>query len=457
MKRSIIQLISILFAGAVGLYSALESFLIDDRLGKSTDRYLYVLLGAVAALFIIYYAFIGQLYKKADMWIFLSLFVYAFLVTWMYYGFSVLLFTLRFYYIWFMCVFLFVAVRVMPKPERLVRTFAFAYVLTVCALGVFILVRATMTLREQFPSNERLLGCFRVGRLCGMINANTMSFHCMTAIMLSLYSCVKGGRKRRIFYGSAIVILWFLMGLNNCRTTNFALAFTVGAFVFALIRKLLAKKGAKTIKKNISAAAAAGATALAVIFVLMLPTLIYRTGVTAAAKIARDQQMLDNVALIYERNVSDVETLTDRTLVWKRSVELIFKNPRRTLFGISVRSPEAVNGAYEGRHDIAMPFAHTMFLEIFRRLGLIGLLIWIVLLCIWGIRAVSKFLDTGGDNAVIYLMAAAAGALLTGITEQGPFLISTAIAVPYLFFLCCGAAMRDDDNEKADNEEKDPA
>ena len=450
MKKRIVQDISIVFAGAAGLFSALELFIMSDIFGEKTDRLSYVSMGIAAAVFIIYYVIRGRLYKRPDTWITFGLFAYAFPVTWAYYGLSFSLFTPRFYYVWCVILFLFFAVRVLPKPDGIIRAFSFTYVSVACVSGVYILVRATMTLREAFPGSDLVLGCFRLGRLCGMGNANTMAFFCLTGILLSIYGCIRGKRAARIFYGVAIAVLWFLMGLNNCRTTNAALAVTVALFVFALTLRHLAKKGTRKAVKFVVAASAAGVAGLTVILLLMTPTPIYRAGVTVAARTTNDQQMLDNVDRVYERNVTDVDTLNDRTLVWKRSLELIFKNPRRALFGISVRSPESVNGVYEGRHDIIMPFAHTMLLEIFRRLGLIGLIVWISLLCIWGKNAVSKFFDAKQDAGVVYLMAAAAGALLTGITEMGPFVFSAAIAIPYLFFFGCGIAMRDVDNEEKD-------
>ncbi len=450
LKKNIIQQISVVFTSVIGLFAALESFLMSGRIGTGTDRISYVAVGAVSALFIVYYALIGRIYKKIDAWIFLSLFVYAFIVTCVYYGFSLHLFAVRFYYIWLVCVFFFIATRVMDKPDDLLRAFSFAYVLTVCIAGIFILVHASLTLQEAIPGSDRYLGCFRVGRLCGMANANTMAFYCLTGIMLSIYRCISGDKKARIFYGIAIFILWFLMGLNNSRTTNYALAFTIAAFLFVFTRKQFTKLRKSAFVKYASSFAISIAAAFTVIALLMVPTLLYRTGTKLAAKISHDQQLMDNVSLIYERDVADIETLEDRNLIWNRSVELIFKNPRRTLFGISVRSPERVYGAYEGRHDIPMPFAHTMFLEVFRRLGLIGLMIWIVLLCIWGKNAIQKLFKADQDNRSIYLMSAAAGVLLTGITELGPFVFSTAMGVPYLFFICCGMAMRDDEYEKMD-------
>ena len=452
-NRPLIPKLGIAFAGLIALFSALEPFLVRGNFGVLTDRIAFVAMGVIGAFFVVYYAIKGRMYRKADMWLFLALFVYALAVTWGLYGFSKSLFTVRFYYMWMLFVFCFIAARVAQDPEAVIRAFSFVYVAVICGLGLFILVHATLTLQQAIPDSDRMLGCFRVGRLCGLSNANTMSFHCLTCLMLAIYRCIKGGQGTRIFYGIAIGILWFLMGLNNCRTTVFAFAFTVAAFLFAMLRKHFTKKGAKAFKKYVLSIAAGVVAAVAVVVLFMLPTLIYRAGVTAAAKLTHDRQMLDNVALVYERNVADTDTLEDRSMLWNRSLELICKNPRRALFGISVRSVEGLN-AYEGRHDIIMTFAHNMFLEVFRKLGLIGLLIWIALLIIWGKRAVSIMLDIDRDSGTVYLMCVAAGVLLTGATELGPFPFSVATAVPYLFFLCCGTAMRDDDNGKETCKEK---
>ena len=448
MKKSVIQQISIAFAAMTGLFAGVEPILTNGILGKRTDRIAYLIFGVISALLILYYIYVGRLYKKADMWIVFSLFAYAFLTTWSYYGLTKNLFAARFYYIWLTLIFGFFAVRAAQKPYGIIMAFSFTYVLTVCVFGVSILVRATMTLREAIPDSDRIFGCFRVGRLCGMANANTMAFYCMACLMLSVPGCIKGTRMEKIFYGIACAVMWFLLGLNNSRTVNYALALTAAGLVFALIRRRAEKKETKKAVKLAKAAAAACAAALCVVFLMMAPTPIYKSCVSAAAKLSNDRQLQENIDLVYERSITDTNTLTDRSLIWKRSVELIFKDPRRTLFGVSIKSPEIVYGSYEGRHDITMPFAHTMLLEVFRRFGLIGLLAWIWLLCIWGKNALKKYFDTAADIGTVYMMSAAAGILLTGITEMGPFILYSAMGAPYVFFFSCGLAMRNDENEK---------
>ena len=120
-----------------------------------------------------------------------------------------------------------------------------------------------MTLREAIPESDRVFGCFRVGRLCGMANANTMAFYCMAALMLSVFGCIKGTRAEKIFHGIACAVMWFLLGLNNSRTVNYALALTAAGLVFALIRRRAAKKEEKKAVKTVKAAAAACAASLA--------------------------------------------------------------------------------------------------------------------------------------------------------------------------------------------------
>lgn len=446
-KQNNLQILSIVFAGIIGLFSAAEPFLLSDILSDNAEHFLYILIGSVSALFVLYYVFQGRLQKEADTWIFFSLFAYAFLVSWWYYGFSKELFSSRFYVIWLTFLFLFFAMRIIKNPDVFIKSFSVVYIVIICVLGVIILVRATMSLRNTFPGNDRLLGCFCAGRLCGLGNANKMSFHCLGCLMLSVYRLFKANPKQRIFYGGAIVLMWFLMGLNNCRTAVFAFALTIALFLFVLIRNRLTKKGTNEIAKFVIAISAAFATALIIILLFMAPLPIYRSVVTLTAKASNNQQILDSLSSVYSRSITNIDTLADRRLIWIRSLELIFKNPRRTLFGVSVISTEGISGVYEGRHDIPLTFAHNMFLEVFRKLGLIGLFIWITLLFIWGKKAV-RFFNVEQNTDDIYLMSAAAGVLLTGITESGPFPFAVAASVPYVFFLCCGRAMRNDVYEK---------
>ena len=281
-----------------------------------------------------------------------------------------------------------------------------------------------------------------------MSNANMLSFHCMTVGLFSILGWMKGKRKSKIFYGTVLFFQWFLMGMANCRTTIYALTFAIALFAMAKMRKRLTEKGKKT-----AWIWSAGILSFLVTFILvagsfLLPTVFYRGGITCVARMTEDQKLLNNVSLVYERSVTDADTLLDRQLVWNRSLELIFKNPRRAMLGISIRSKENVNGAYEGRHDIPLTFAHNSFLEVLRRFGLIGLCLWVTLLCLWGKRALSVYFDVEKKGWLVFLAAGGAGVLLTGMTEMGPFFLYIVTGVPLFLFVCCGYCMRDEYDEK---------
>lgn len=436
-------------ACVIALFYAMEPLVAKGLIGDAGDKLTRIMTGLISGCLCMICILRRRLLKRWDVRILLAFFLYAFLVTYFYYGFSFKLISTTFYFLWMNLLFLFFAFRVVERPDDLLRPFSFTYVTTILLLECIIFIHATMSLNEVVPGSDRLWGCFRVGRLCGLTNANTMSFHAMTAAMLALIQWIRNGKKSKLFYGIVIAFQWFLMGMTNCRTSIMALTFSVVIFSFALLRRHFLRKG----KGNAWGIRMSLFISLTVAILLfgsfLLPTLVYRGGITAFAKVSGNQQLMDNVDLVYERSITDTDTLEDRKLIWKRSKELIFKNPRRTMFGISVRSTEDVNGAYEGRHDIPMKFAHNGFLEIFRRFGLLGLCAWLILTYLWGSRAIEVCQDAKSESHVVFLMTAGAGVLLTGMTELGPFPFYLVTAVPLPFFVCCGWCMRGGEDEKA--------
>ena len=117
-------------------------------------------------------------------------------------------------------------------------------------------------------------------------------------------------------------------------------------------------------------------------------------------------------------------------------------NPRRTFFGVSILSTEAVNGAYEGRHDIPMNMAHNTFLELWRRCGLIGMTIMIAFLVRCLKKACRIYFDTEQSRTALYMVSVTAGLLLAGMTELGPIPYFYVNAVPLMFFMACGYCMK---------------
>lgn len=440
-----IEILILLYACALAFFYATESILLKDLIGENAFFYLRFATAMVSALFNVYIVLRHKLFKKWDVWVLFSFFVYVFLVTCFYYGFSTRLFVTTYYFMWMNLIFLFLAFRTVKEPNVMLRPVSFAFVFPVSLVECFIIVHATLSLTTTIPGDNRTLGCFRVGRLCGLGNANSLSFYVITAAMLAFLQFLNAKKKTKVFYGLALFLQWFIMGLANCRTTIVGFSFTCAIFALARLRKRsIEKRGSAGLQSWLVALPVSGVIGLLVMGSFLLPTYLYKGGVYGVAKLMQDKQTMENISLVYERNVTDVETLTDRELIWARSVELIFKNPRRTLFGTSIKSTEPVYGAYEGRHDIPMIFAHNTFLELFRKVGFIGLSFWIVLLLAWGMNAIRICFDVKTEAGICFLMAMGAGVLLTGMTEYGPFSYGVAMAVPIVFFICCGYCMRGD-------------
>lgn len=364
--------------------------------------------------------------------------MYALLSSAYYFGFSLSLFETRFYPIWLTLIFLYLAVRTVEKPEKLLRIFAFIFVSVTCALGIFILIHATATLSREPKALDRMLGCFRVGRLCGIGLSNHLGFQCMVAAMLSLYGWIKGTKKWRIFYAIAMILLWVLIGMTNSRTVILSFSGAITIWIFMVIRN----------KYSWVLALTAALVGMVLALSFFLPSILYRNGTELYAKVVGNQEMIAQAQGVGGRDITDVETVTDRKLAWKSVLESGFRNPTRFLLGISVSAREGVNDVYEGRHDLALAHAHNGFLEFFRKLGFAGLVFLVALFWFWGRNVVRILFDKKEDAGRRFLMSCVIGTLVMALVEPGPFQFLGMFAIPIMFFIGCGYGMRGEGNEK---------
>ena len=448
MKESKLQEIIILQCCLVALAYALEGLWADGALNGTAERGIRFLIGGSSGCFLLYLTIKGRWFGKKDCILLYSFLAFAFFSSWIIYGFSIQLFFCTFYFTWLSLFMVYLAVKMVKNPDALMRWVSLVFVMASAIATGSVVVRATVSLKAVIPGNERIWGCFKVGRLCGFGNANVFSMHCMTAFLFSLLGWLKWKGKIRILFGAALIWNWFCLGLANTRTSILAATFSIGVWCFGKMHARLAKEKVQgRLGKEVLAILLATLVSIMLLPTFWAPAFLYKGAVKMIAGITKDRQMVVSLERVYSRDAGDLETLTDRVKIWRKSLETSTSNGRRFWIGISVKSKEQVNGVYDGRHDITTFFSHNMFLEVFRRLGILGLGLWILLIFTWAVKAIKTLFDPNEDSGSIFLMAAGAGTLLTGITEYGPFPIHSMLAIPLLFFLCCGYCMREK-NEK---------
>ena len=449
MKDGKLQRIIILQCCLVACVYALEGLWADGAMTGMIEKGIRFLTGGSSGCFLLYLTIKGRSFRKKDCILLYSLLTFAFFSSWSICGFSFQLFFSAFYFTWLSLIWVYLAMKTIKNPDALMRWVSLVFVMASAIATGSVVVRATVSLKAVIPGNDRIFGCFKVGRLCGFGNANIFSMHCMTAFLFSLLGLIKWKGKIRILFGAALIWNWFCLGLANTRTCILATAFTIGVWCFGCMHARLAKEKVQgRAGKELSAILLAALVAIMLLPTFLAPAFLYKGAVKMIAGAVKERQMVVSLERVYSRDAGDLETLTDRTKIWRKSLETSISNERRFWIGTSVKSNEQVNGVYEGRHDIVASFSHNMFLEVLRRLGVIGLGLWILLIVTWGEKAIKTLLDPQEDSGSLFLMAMGAGTLLTGITECGPFPIHLMIAIPLPFFLCCGYCMREK-NEKA--------
>lgn len=401
---------------------------------------LTALLGFACILLVLFY---NKLYKEADVW-FLSLAMLWSAISAIYNnGFSVGLFLSKNWCAWMVIVSGYFVIRAAKNPLQRIYEYMLVSVVGLFLVNLFVLLHATKTLMPEVPERDLLYGSFQMGRLCGLTNANVMTFAGAALFLFSIGCCIVGG-KRRVIFGITAALGWFNVGLTNCRTAMIGVSFAVAVYVFLLV---LARINQKQVLQRIlwvfMAAAAFFAVLVLTYVSFYVPFYLYRWVVGAYASITHNTNLARNLAGLTYRTISDDDgTLTDRTIIWKKTLEWIFFNRRRTWFGISFAGTERVWGVYEGRHDIGIINAHNSYLELFRRVGIPGFLLWMGLLVHWGIHGIRAIASNLRQKQICFVFAATAGILLMGCTEQIPFLFEKTCFFDIPFFMFCALSIR---------------
>ncbi len=421
------------FAAAAGFLYCFE------RLWGNAGRPICAAIGLVSLACLLCCVCSGSVLRRSDTWLIAAFLAMTCLSAFASYGITLRYFTSSFFCVWLFLIGLYFLMRTTTQPEALLHRFTVLTVAGSAIVNLYVLICATASLFTQIPGGDVLNGCFFEGRLCGISNANVLAFSAAALLLLSIFGCLSS--RVRWPYVLAAVLGWFVMGLTNCRTTIIGSSAAIGLFVLCVAWRR---------KQSVGGFFAALCTGIAVGLLaslsFYLPLYLYRGVLHMVADITNNQSLEKNLATISMRLLTeDNGTLTSRTLIWEKVFRDIFSSPRRALLGLSSISDQKILDIVPSKPEFQASHAHNTYLEVLRRFGIPGFLLCMGLVVAWSVHGVKKLFNPKQKLSAVFLMAAAAGILLMGMTEQVPFPYSKACSLAPVFFLICGYSMRTDE------------
>ena len=407
------------------------------------ETLMYFLTGAAAVGISAVCVLRWKLFKGADALLLLFMPVCAWVSAALNFGLSRSTFISRYYFVWAVLLSLYFAMRVTSAPDKIIGLFAVFSTLGLFALCLFILLHATAALFSEVPGHNLVRGCFQLGRLCGLGNANIFGFSCTALCMLSVYSFLRTEGRRRLIWVFSGIVGWLTLGLTNCRTGIIGVSFSIGLLVFSALLHRAADKR-RNWYRILKATVLGVLTGVLCTRFLYLPTILYRAALSSFGSLTHKSYLLANLNNLKTRGVfGNVGTTQDRFITWKRVLEDIRKTPLRTWLGISLRNSDGVGGVYVNHHEISVPHAHNTYLEMLRRFGIIGFTLLAATVARWCAAGCKCLLSSEKRISERCLAASAAGILLMGLMEPVPFPYSTICSLSLPFFAICGYFMND--------------
>ncbi|WP_026519540.1 O-antigen ligase family protein [Butyrivibrio sp. FCS006] len=404
----------------------------------------YVLTGGMAAVMVIYALFFGRLYRNVDIFLWVVFMSFAWISTIVNLGVSLHFFMSQFFCVWLMFLAIYCAVQITDDPREFLRWVFAVYSAALCMMCLYVLVKATESLRYKSSYNDYVRGCFRSGRLCAMNNANLFAFSCVVLIISSLLAFLSIRRRLKFAFIFTGFTGWLCLGLTGCRSGMIGVSLSFGIVMYSLLQSGKIRLGIRNaLLRNIESVLISVFVFWCALESFLLPVHFYRLAITAVANLTGQSSLLENVSSLVIRRISDDDgTFSDRIFIWPRGIQQCLKTPRRFLIGISPFSKEPITGVYEGHHEILTSHSHNTYIELLRKHGALGLITWISLLFIWGGIGIRILFDKRESSAMKYLMAAAAGILVMGLVEPVPFMFSSWSYAAIPFFLAGGYCFR---------------
>lgn len=420
-------------------FAAIAGFLYSfEALWGNAARPICAAIGWISVVCALYCIMTGRLLRRWDTWLFAAFLLMTCVSAFAGYGLTPRYFTSIPFCVWLFLAAMYFLMRTTSEPELLLRRFAVMSLLGFSLVNLSVLVFATASLFSRIPGENMLTGCFYQGRLYGLTNANVMSFSSAALLFLSIFCSLDSDSGKRWPYALSALLGWMTLGLTNCRTSILGVSLAIGLLVFAAVWRH--KPGVVGFLAALIAGIAVGILASVSFY---LPLYIYR-GILHTAAMATGNHVLEkNLASLTARFFTeDNGTLTSRTLIWSKVFHDLADSPRNTLLGISSISEGRITNIDPLKPEFQVTHAHNSYLELLRRFGVPGFLFCMALVVIWCIRGAKLFFHPRKKLSVVFLMAAAVGMLVMGLTEQVPFPYLKACSLSPIFFLICGCAMR---------------
>ncbi len=305
------------------------------------------------------------------------------------------------------------------------------------------MIVATRKLLEHEYHDTYKLGSFVSGRLSTFGSPNTAGPAAVVLILVTLILIYRTFDFKyrvltNIIFSLYLVIGWAELGLSRSRGAILAAAGGIGIFFFVLIYDRYKEKRVKGF--------ALGAMACIVITVasaalFLVPKPVYDKVMTAYEEAANpeDSERVKDKLDCYEITYA-IDNLTDRTDIWRATMNMMREKPSRWLIGVLPHRVWEVPilDVYEGRPEIPVTTVHNGYLQQLFMYGIPGATLLAILLFIWvaiAFRAVfSKEVATRDKVLVIFMAAAAINAMVEAFLF--PFYIIYQIS--FYFFMSKG-------------------
>ena len=420
-------------------FAAIAGFLYSfEGLWGNAARPICAVIGFLSLACAIYCARTGKLLRRWDIRLLVAFLVMTCISAFAGFGLAPRYFTSVFFCVWLFLIGLYFLIRTTPQPEALLKRFTVMSVLGFALVNLYVLVHATASLFPQIPGKDELSGCFCMGRLCGLSNANIMSFSSAALLLLSIFGLLNTATRKRWLYVISALLGWLTLGLTNCRTAIIGVSAAIGLFVIAAVWRR--KPGVGGFFVSLLSGIVAGVL-ISVSF--YLPLYIYRGALRIVASATDNLSLERNLEALSMRLLTeDNGTLTSRTLIWSKVFQDFADSPRNMLLGISSISEGRITNIDPLKPEFQTVHAHNTYLELLRRFGIPGFLFCMGLVVIWCVRGQKVLFDPKKKLSIAFLMASGAGMLVMGLAEQVPFPYSKACSLAPIFFLICGYCMR---------------
>ena len=386
----------------------------------------------------------GHLYRYHDTLLIALFFALSWISTMCGLGLSADFFTSRFFGAWMIFLGLYYSIQIVPDPIKVFTYFSGIFTASMSLMCLYVLAHACKFLLSEDPWVDLAKGCIKGGRLCGLNNANSMGLASAALIIVAIFGFLNSGKKLKWLFFLGALLGWFCLGLTGCRTGAIGISFTAGLFAFILLYKKA--EGSRIINRCLRFLAVFALSMVVFVVVLksfLLPIYIYKIVMTGIAMVTGRSWALPAISELVTREIEEDDgTMSDRTLIWASCIRQCTKTLRRFLLGISPLSRESISNIYEGRHDITVVHSHNIYLELFRKHGLLGFVTWMTLVVNWCALGVKTLFSEKEGMPVKYLCIGAAAILLMGMAEPVPFSTSLWCYTGIPFFMICGYCIR---------------